>query len=83
MWRIRIACTYWQTLGCTTTELFSHINARFQPGMMWTNFGQWHIDHRFPIARAVTDEEMVYCLSLANLRPLWAEENMRKGARRA
>lgn len=80
-WRLCIACTYWQTLGCTTTELFSHFNARFQPGMTWTNFGQWHVDHVFPIVRASTDDEMVRCLSLKNLQPLWAANNMRKGAK--
>ena len=81
MWGIRIACTYWQTLGCTTVELVVHFNARFQQGMTWMNHGLWHVDHVFPVARAVTHEEMVYCLSLANLQPLWATENIRKGAR--
>jgi hypothetical protein len=59
----------------------AHIEAQFHPGMSWGNYGQWHVDHIIPLASAKTAEELVALCHHTNLQPLWAEDNLRKGAK--
>lgn len=67
----------------TPAQLRERVEMNFKPGMNWSNYGEWHVDHRVPVARlirrGVTSPAVINCL--ANLAPLWAEENMRKGKR--
>ena len=63
-----------------------HIERQFCEGMTWENYGkEWHIDHILPISsfkcRGDKDEEFNACWALSNLRPLWAFDNMSKGAK--
>ena len=69
-------------LGYSIDELMSHLEAQFKPGMSWENYGKWHIDHIKPCAlfNQEDDAEFAECWSLNNLQPLWASENVRKGA---
>lgn len=72
-----------EILGCSWAELMSHIELQFTDGMNWERFfaGEIHIDHRIPLA-TVRDEEDAKALShYTNLQPLWAFENLSKGAR--
>jgi hypothetical protein len=49
--------------------------------MSFDNYGQWHIDHIIPLATAKTEQD-VYTLShYTNLQPLWAKDNISKGAK--
>ena len=63
-------------------RLRQRIEMNFRDGMSWDNYGEWHIDHRIPVvvmrARG-RDPEQINCL--ANLRPMWATDNLSKGAR--
>jgi hypothetical protein len=72
-------------LPYSTDELAAHLERQFAPGMGWQNMGAWHIDHVRPVASfrfsSQTDDGFKACWSLSNLQPLWAAENMRKGAR--
>ncbi|WP_022684544.1 hypothetical protein [Sphingobium bisphenolivorans] len=70
-------------LGYTADEFRAHIEAQFQDGMTWGNHGQWHVDHIHPLSKFdLTDpEQRREANALANLQPLWAAENMSKGAR--
>ena len=70
-------------LGCSITELRSHLESKFQPGMSWDNYGQWHIDHIKPLAKFDLTNRVQFLESChyTNLQPLWAEENLKKGAR--
>lgn len=74
-------------LGCTIRQLRDHLESQFGPGMTWDNYGLrgWHIDHKRPCASFdLTDpEQQAACFHFSNLQlqPLWAEENLRKGAR--
>ena len=74
-----------QILGYSIDEFKSHIENLFEPGMCWENHGKWHIDHIIPISRfkykSINDKAFKKCWALKNLRPLWAVENMKKGAR--
>ena len=53
----------------------------FTEGMSWDNQGKWHIDHIIPLASATTYDEVIKLSHYSNLQPLWASDNMRKGAR--
>ena len=68
-------------LGCDWPTLAAHIEGQFLPGMSWENRSLWHIDHRVPLALAKTPEEVMMACHYKNLRPLWAADNLRKGAR--
>lgn len=69
--------------GCTTEQLMAHIESQFTEGMGWHNRSRWHIDHIVPCASFdLTGEEgQKACFHYTNLRPLWAAENMKKGAK--
>lgn len=70
-------------LGCTLDELMVHLERQFTPGMSWTNYGDWHIDHIKPLASFdLTDRvQLLVACHFTNLQPLWAEENLKKGDR--
>ena len=70
-------------IGCSPAFLRGYIEAKFQPGMNWDNYGPdgWHIDHIRPCASFdLTDpEQQKECFHYTNLQPLWASENISKG----
>jgi len=70
-------------VGCTIESLCQHLEAQFAEGMSWDNHGDWHIDHIIPCAAFdLTDESQQFkCFNYTNLQPLWASDNMSKGAR--
>ncbi|RRU74140.1 hypothetical protein [Stenotrophomonas maltophilia] len=70
-------------LGYSLQELTEHLQGLFAPGMSWDNYGKWHVDHVQPCASFdMTDpEQFRACWALGNLQPLWAADNIRKGAR--
>lgn len=70
-----------QYIGCTLEELKFHLEKQFQSGMTWDNHGKWHIDHIIPLSSAKTEEEMYKLLYYTNLQPLWALDNIKKGAK--
>ena len=70
-------------LGASTKQVRQHIESQFQSGMTWDNYGEWHIDHRLPCASfdlSNPDEQKV-CFHYTNLQPLWAKDNLSKGAK--
>ena len=72
-----------EMLGCTYEEAFKHIENQFTEGMTWANHSYygWHIDHIIPLASAKTEEELKSLCHYTNLQPLWAEDNLSKGAK--
>lgn len=70
-----------EIIGCDWESLKSHIECQFANGMNWDNRNQWHIDHIVPLASAQTPEDVVRLNHYSNLRPLWAIDNLKKGAR--
>lgn len=66
-------------------ELMTHLESQFQPGMSWENYGQWHIDHIKPDCAfqysSIFDDDFKKCWALSNLQPLWAKDNLSKGAK--
>ena len=70
-----------QLLGCTIEQLHEHLAKQFLPGMSLENHGEWHIDHIIPLASAKTQQDIERLCHYTNLQPLWAEDNIKKGAR--
>lgn len=72
-------------LGCTIEEFKLHMEKQFKKGMTWNNYGVhgWHIDHRVPcVSFDLTKEsEQKACFHFTNLQPLWAFDNLSKGAK--
>ena len=70
-------------VGCSIEHLRKHLEAQFAEGMTWDNHGEWHIDHIKPCASFdLTDEgQQLECFNYTNLQPLWANENLSKGAK--
>lgn len=74
------ACTE-AILGCTFEQFKNHVERQFQPGMSWANRTDWHLDHVVPLATAITEEDVVRLNHFTNYRPLWAADNIAKGAK--
>ena len=77
-----------RTFDClpyTPEQLVIHLERRFASGMSWANYGQWHIDHIVPISafnfETVEHVDFQRAWALSNLQPLWARDNLCKGAR--
>ncbi len=72
-------------LGYSMADLARHLEGQFTDGMSWDAFrsGRIHIDHKVPLSRHNLDdpEQLLAAWSLENLQPLWAADNMAKGAR--
>jgi hypothetical protein len=68
-------------LGISFEEFKTYLEAQFQRGMSWSNYGEWHIDHIIPCAHFdLTDAyQQRLCFHYLNMRPLWAKDNIAKG----
>lgn len=78
-------CSMRGLAGCTVDQLREHLQTQFIDGMSWENYGRngWHIDHIRPCASfdLADPGQQRTCFHYSNLQPLWAAENIRKGAR--
>lgn len=64
-------------LPFSSDELRQHLEKQFCKGMSWDNYGtHWHVDHITPLSAFDPSDEAAWCLT--NLRPLPAEENLKK-----
>lgn len=68
-------------LGCSWVELRDYLEAQFTDDMSWDNYGEWHVDHIVPLVIAENKEQLVELCHHTNLRPLWAFDNISKGAK--
>lgn len=70
-------------LGYTSEQLVARLESQFLDGMSWDNYGEWHIDHIKPLSvmakSGIYDPAVLNALD--NLSPLWAADNMAKGAK--
>ena len=69
-------------VGCPVKFLRSYIEGKFEKGMTWDNYGEWHVDHIRPCASFdLSDkEQVIQCFNWRNLQPMWASENLSKGS---
>jgi len=70
-------------LGCSIKEFRSYLEVQFKEGMNWDNFGKWHLDHVKPLSKFNLQdrEEFLRACNYENIQPLWASENLSKGAK--
>jgi len=78
-------CSAVDGLGCSLSEFREWIASKWQPGMSWDNYGEWHLDHVYPLALVNWDDPVDVALALhhSNYQPLWAKENCAKGRKAA
>ena len=70
-----------EIIGCDWESFACHIERQFLPNMSWENRSEWHIDHIIPLASAKTEKDVIRLNHFTNLRPLWAKDNLSKGAK--
>lgn len=72
-------------LGCSIDFYKKYLESKFQSGMTWENYGRdgWHIDHIIPCASfdLTIEENQRKCFHYTNTQPMWALENISKGAK--
>ena len=79
-------------LGCSVDFLKKYLENQFQSGMSWNNYGNpngdhsecWHMDHIVPCASfddLDDPKQQQKCFHYSNLQPLWAKDNISKGAK--
>ena len=67
-----------ELLGCDWNQLKIHLESMFSDGMSWDNYGEWHMDHIYPLSWCSTYEEVFIYSHYSNLRPMWGYENHSK-----
>jgi hypothetical protein len=69
-----------KNLGCTIDELRRHLESKFSEGMTWDNYGEWQIDHIYPLSKLNLEdpEQFKKACHYSNLQPLWRADNIRK-----
>lgn len=74
-------------IGCSAKECKAYIESLWKESMTWNNYGVkgWHIDHIDPCSSfdLSKEEEQRQCFHYTNLQPLWWQDNLHKGAKRA
>ena len=64
-------------------SIIERLESLFLDGMTWCNRSEWHIDHIKPIKAFLDEGEVDFNIinNPSNLQPLWAKDNLLKGAR--
>ena len=72
-----------QLLGASVDQVWNYLESQFQPGMTRQNHGLWHLDHKRPCASFDLNDpkQQAICFHYTNLQPLWAKDNLKKGAK--
>jgi hypothetical protein len=68
-------------LGCDIKTFLDYLQAKFQQGMTWENYGfGWHLDHIIPCSHfdLSINEQQEKCFHYTNLQPMWAKDNCSK-----
>lgn len=75
-----------EKVGYSLDDLKTHIERSFLKGMGWHNANLWHIDHIIPLSAFeyanIDEKNFKIAWALTNLRPMWAKDNISKGASR-
>ena len=70
-------------LGCSMSCFKLYIENQFLPGMTWSNYGKWHLDHVIPVSHFDLTDRMqtLEAFNWLNYQPLWAIDNLKKNNR--
>lgn len=66
-------------LGCDFETFKLHLEKQFTKGMNWSNQGEWHLDHIYPVSLARNEKHIIELNHYTNFQPLWAKDNLSKG----
>ena len=71
-----------ELIGISIDGFMAHIESLFTDGMSWQNYGEWHLDHVVPCKffDLTKEDEQKKCFHYLNQQPLWAADNLSKGA---
>lgn len=65
-------------LGYSAMNLKENMEKKFESGMSWDNWGDWHIDHIKPVSSFDKTEKQSVVNHLDNLQPMWWLDNLKK-----
>ena len=67
-------------VGCSVKQLMCHLESLFEINMSWSNYGDWHVDHKKPCSSydLTNPQPQQDCFHYTNLQPLWARDNLSK-----
>ena len=67
--------TYEDIIGCDAIMLKEHLEKQFVDGMSWDNYGDWEVDHIFPLSKSENQESYEKNSHYTNIRPLFTIAN--------
>lgn len=70
--------TYEDIIGCTPEIIKEHLEKQFVNEMDWKNYGDWEVDHIFPLSKFENQEHYEKISHYTNLQPLWYQDNLKK-----
>ena len=72
-----------EIVGVRSPLLRWWIASQFDEGMSLANYGEWQIDHAVPLVHydLTRSEQVAAAYNFSNLRPLWKDDNNRRGRR--
>lgn len=72
-----------QLLGCSLLEYKIFLEKQFQPGMTWSNWGRWSVDHIVPVSSVNLCDPLARSkvFHYKNTRPVWTDENLKKSCK--
>lgn len=68
-----------EMLGYGAEAFRLRIEETWVPGMNWSNYGEWHVDHIRPLSSFPTNENAKVANALSNLQALWATTRVING----
>lgn len=66
--------SFWSMIGGIDAAVLSaHIESHFEPGMRWSNYGEWQLRNIHPATEPVqTPSQFTQYVHYTNYRPKWA-----------
>ena len=71
--KLNFKFSYLKLIGCSIEEFEIFIKTKFKEGMSIDNYGEWELDHIYPISKfdLSKEDEILKCFNYKNIQPLW------------
>ena len=78
--QLKFKFSYSKLIGCSIGEFDEYIKSKFKEGMSIDNYGEWELDHIYPVSKFdfTKEDEFFRCFNYKNIQPLWKTENRKK-----
>ena len=70
--------TFDEIFGLNAKSLGEYLSPKFSEGMGWHNYGEWEIDHIYPLSLTESKEEYLKYSHHTNIQPMWKYDNIKK-----